>query len=300
MSLNDLIGDEVALSADQSVASDFLCKFTNWLSEDYEKWKEHREPGLHASSLWKTCVRQRLLTKIHNPKPLPMAAGNYLTFDVGHALHHWWQNKYLGPMGILLGEWFCRRCNKIVNDGTKPEACYECKSRSSIEYKEYRVVNKEVGYVGSCDGVLQMDNKKYVFEFKTASASDFPGITKPKSEHVVQAHAYMCGLKIDEALIVYQNKGKQCDWTKRNGQFVPGKPQIKAFHVTFDKDRWASFVARANDWHSVDALINDPPEKLAGYVAQFERLCTSKTCALAESCLVVDQCFAAPAKQSSK
>jgi hypothetical protein len=52
-------------------------------------------------------------------------------FDVGHAVHHWYQERYLGPMGILWGNWRCSRCLTVVQGVMPKDSCEFCQWGSS-------------------------------------------------------------------------------------------------------------------------------------------------------------------------
>jgi hypothetical protein len=278
----------------QQVSTGFISKLGQWLDESYGALQKERAPGLHASSLWKTCARRVVLEAALKPTPELTRAGNFLTYDVGHALHHWWQNNYLGPMGVLIGNWRCLACNDIVvRDAFQPQACPKCSRPRSdvILYEEYRVHDPVINYVGHSDGIIELDTLRHVFEFKTASPSDFEGLDKPKLEHVVQAHAYMHALKLKSTLIVYQNKGQQCSWSKKGNRWSAGRLNIRAFVIEFDQALWQRYTKRCADHHQADALVRRLPVVAAPEARQFERLCTTPTCLLAESCPVVEACF---------
>jgi hypothetical protein len=277
------------------LADRFLQHITQWLNEDYSKLQHEREPGLHASSLWKTCGRQVVLMAACGVQSAEekLGAGNYLTFDVGHALHHWWQNNYLGPMGVIFGDWYCSKCSEVTVTGLQPKTCPKCNGdrRSVLTYQEYQVRDSEMGYVGHCDGVLQLGESRVVFEFKTASPSEFDKLTQPKMQHVVQAHAYMHGLGLENALIVYQNKGSQCDWSKRPEGWLPGKLKLQVFHVKFDRVYWQRYRERCLNHKAANELVRSLPTVKLNHALQFERVCNHQKSPLAESCPVAKQCF---------
>lgn len=278
------------------LAAQFTEHLTSWLTEDYAKLQKVREPGLHASSLWKTCARQVMLLEAFKQhlKSEVMQAGNFLTFDVGHALHHWWQNNYLGPMQVLYGDWYCKRCDKVVHTGLQPQTCPVCNTdrRVVLDYAESSVRDDEMGYVGHCDGVLHLGDYRAVFEFKTASPSEFEKLDKPKVQHVVQAHAYMHGLKLQHTLVVYQNKGRQCSWTKDASGWHPGKPELRVFHVKFDQTLWDNYVKRCKDYKEANELVRSLPVVTPKDANRFERICAHARSTLAEECPMVKQCFA--------
>lgn len=284
-----------AITPVDKLAAEFSAQFERWLLTTYPAYQRERAPGLHASSLWKTCARRRVLEHIHNVPPEVNAAGNWLTYDVGHALHYWWQNNYLGPMGILIGNWRCLACNAVVaTDAPQPEVCPTCKRdrRDVLEYEEYHVYDPDLNFQGHSDGVIELGGRRHVFEFKTASPSEFSMLTKPKLEHVVQAHAYMRTLKLTTTLIVYQNKGQQCAWSKAGGRWRAGKLNTKVFLIEFDNTLWDRFGVRCREYHEADAMVRRLPVVTDAQAKSFERLCTSPQCHLAEDCPVAVPCFA--------
>lgn len=285
-----------AKQPDYDLGVRFLEHLTTWLSDDYPKLQKERSPGLHASSLWKTCARQRVLIEVHKDQIVEerLTPGSFLTFDIGHAMHHWWQNNYLGPMQILHGNWFCKRCDKVTHTGFQPKNCTVCATdRRNMEYAEFSVRDEAMGYVGHCDGVLHLGNYQAVFEFKTASPSEYDKLTQPKLQHVVQSHAYMHGLKLQHTLVVYQNKGSQCDWKKDADGWQAGKPKIKVFHIKFDPVYWQNYVKRCKDYKTADDLVRSLPVVKHEHAAKFERICAHQRSPLAEECAVANQCFAA-------
>ena len=276
------------------LAARFFEHLTTWLVDDYPKLQKEREAGLHASSLWKTCARQHILVAAHkiNTKE-KFEAGSYLTFDIGHAMHHWWQNNYLGPMQVLHGNWHCKRCDKITFTGLQPEVCPACKAnrREVLDYSELPVRDEEMRFVGHCDGVLHLGDFKAVFEFKTASPSEYDKLTQPKLQHMVQAHAYMHGLKLQHTLVVYLNKGSQCEWKKDANGWQAGRPKVKVFHVKFDAVYWQNYVKRCKDHKTADDLVRSLPVVTPEHALKFERICAHQRSPLAEDCDVAAQCF---------
>jgi hypothetical protein len=60
--------------------------------------------------------------------------GMYRIFDVGHAMHRWYQEEYLGPAGVLYGNWQCSRCKAMYKNSTMPEgSCPSCQWKMNGE-----------------------------------------------------------------------------------------------------------------------------------------------------------------------
>lgn len=296
------------LTTDVDVAREFKEDFLDWLVNGKEE--PPRAPGLHCSSLWKTCPRIPLLeTKYRDYlKVETKTAGQQLTFDVGHALHDMWQNKYIGPFARLWGRWVCLACSpgedgrpKVVHEGTLPECCPSCSTpwqyvdgTQNLVYAETFVADDDLKYCGHCDGILiSRGGKKVVFEFKTISKSQFDGLKSPKFEHVIQVHAYMHALGIKQALVLYMDKGSQADWKKKpDGTWSCTNPHLKPFNVEFDQALWATMSARIRDYHKAAEMAKTLPVIERSHIDEFRRVCTSRSCDMAGDCSVRDLCFA--------
>ena len=310
-----------------SEAQKWFHQFQKWLAGSYEETVHHeRSPGLHASGLGKVCGRRNLLIAGFGVPPTQNTAGNYFTYDVGHALHFWWQERYLGPKQELWGDWMCVACpcpnckgeksykqdgqrlrcdacratGRKITRGLMPMNC-ECGVpwQDAVRYMELPVVNEELDYVGHTDGILDHKPKRRIFEFKTISPSEYKKLDEgPKYDHVVQAHAYMEPLGLDEALIVYEHKGSQAQWSVDSfGRFVAGEPKVIPFIVQFDATVWDPIVERIKDHHRSVEILNEvrskgkdkrPPRKL---LTVLPRVCSDKKCDMAQRCPVSRECF---------
>lgn len=293
----------------------WLKSLEKWLEEPYEGLvHDERSPGLHSSGLHKVCARFEVLSEIFGVDRPPKKSGNFLVFDIGHALHFWWQNRYLGPKQELVGNWMCAACEcekcgsngceKCHNTGRKvtrgrmPLSC-DCGVpwQDAVKYLELLVVDKELGYVGHADGVLDCeDGVNRLFEFKTIKSSDFDNLEEPKPDHVIQAHSYMRLLGLDEALIVYQDKGKQCEWKfKSPGVYEPYNVHLKPFLVEFDGNLWREVELRIRDYHKARKLIDrrrkSGKQPTKSDVKKFERVCEDRNCSMARFCPLQNQCF---------
>jgi hypothetical protein len=314
------VGEAMAQKGKYSKKDDPAQKFLSHVyayletPEIYEARSSHRIPGLHASSLHSTCARREILVAIAimvSESPIKVyreaaSAGGAFTQDLGHALHDWWQNKYLGDSGLIYGKWRCVRCGNVI-EGTKPKKCkvgMDCigKKNSRFEYQEMSVHVKEgLEIHGHTDGIIletpyDLTSKRRIFELKTKSPTQYPTIHSPDRKHVIQVHVYMYGLGLDEAIITYTNKGKQCAWTVKKGNFIAGKPHVKAYLVPFDEKLWASVTKIVREYHEakrrIDAVADghgDPKKLLNPH--EFTRVCESAKCQMARSCAVAELCF---------
>lgn len=318
-----------------SDADQWFEEFKNWLAADYESLVHPtRKPGLHASGLGSVCGRRSLVIEAFGAPSVPNTAGNYLTYDVGHSAHAWWQERYLGPKQELWGDWKCMACRcphcepaldpllelsldekkeiwdqcdvcrgtgRKVTRGLMPMDC-SCGTpwQDSVRYMELPVINEELNYVGHTDGILVHGPKRRLFELKTMSPSEHAKLVKglapyengPHPSHVVQAHAYMEPLGLDEALIVYLNKGSQCKWTvDRCGQFVAGEPKVSRFIVKWNQELWDGIVARISDHHRAMDLLKTSPRPSREDIMRLPRVCSDSKCMMAQRCPVSTECF---------
>lgn len=298
-SIADIIAQFAIKPPSGTTADAWISGLAEWLEGPYEKLVHpERKPGLHASGLGKVCARREVLEEVFGAPDNKKKAGNFLTFDIGHAMHFWWQHRYLGPKGELWGDWECLGCRKTVT-GFMPLDC-PCGApwQDAIRYHELAVEDKELGYVGHSDGIIvdQTSGVRRIFEFKTCGPQDYMELRAPKWDHIVQAHAYMRCLGPQEALIVYMDKGKQADWTMTpGGTFIATTPHIKAFVVPFDPVVWNPIEERIKEHHSarglIEALRADGTRPSQSHVEQFRRVCDSPRCEQAKYCPVVKQCF---------
>lgn len=286
---------------DGDFAQDLLDDFLEWLVRG--KTEPPRAPGLHCSSLWKTCPRVPLL-EARYAEYLTVesdSAGQRLTYDVGHAIHDLVQNTFMGPFGRLYGNWKCLSCQKIVHEGTMPRACPRCDipwrceedGVQNIVYAEMFVSDDDLKYCGHCDGImLSREGKKFVFEFKTISKSQYGGLKAPKHEHVVQVHAYMNALGLKKAVVMYLDKGSQADWKQLpDGTWISPNPHVKMFLVEWDADLWANMERRIRDYHRAAKRAKTLPTVEIEDINEFPRICSHAKCDLAKDCGVREYCF---------
>jgi hypothetical protein len=300
MDLTDIFGNldpSPPAPAPTENAKEFLNDFFEWLETGYED--KDRAPGLHASGLSQVCARRLALEAQTPPAAKVEAAAGRLTYDIGHAMHYWAQNHHFGPWGRLIGDWFCVACQKVVAaNAPMPKRCPECDlhRRDSIVFKEPFVVDHTLKYCGHSDGIVldKTGTRRRVFEFKSISPSQYDKLREPKMAHVIQAHAYMKPLGLDEALIVYLNKGSQGEWAKGPKGWTVGRPKMRAFLVSFDTKLWASMVERIAAYHKADESLQKMLVVDDEFVMSLSRICTHDGCDLAQDCPVSAACFKLP------
>ncbi len=261
------------------------------------------ENYLRASGLHSVCGRCTAIFREHPSLNVgeQRSAGGVMTADIGHQAHAWWQNKYLGPAGVLWGEWVCVRCSPVtevegrpsltpVLVGLMPAQCPECDaprvlaSQQIIAFNEMLVRDDKLRYSGHPDGLLVIPDyaRRVLFELKTIKTDAFDKLRRPKPEHCVQVNAYMRLTDTTEALVTYIDKGRQCPWRVAAGQFISGEARVKVFRVAFNADLWAKVEEGIREhWR---AVAGENPRKLV-------RICRTPSCSRARLCVARNICF---------
>ncbi len=112
-------------------------------------------------------------------------------FDVGHIYHSYIQEKF-GNANVLFGMWKClKECDKssCVHIGFKPDIKSECEP--VWRYKEPTAYDDELQIYGNTDGILFVNGKKYILEFKTMNSNGFSTLCAPVYNHREQALWYL-------------------------------------------------------------------------------------------------------------
>lgn len=190
------------------------------------------------------CPRQWVIQERYRSE-LPIreiGPGLMRTFAIGHKLHDMMQD-FLSKMGILYGNFQCKRCEEVYL-GLKPEECLSC-GKTSFRYLEVKVQDTHLHIDGHTDGVVILGDldspfrhpKKYIFEFKTINSTGFQNLRKPIDAHREQGSIYLTvldthrknrlkeleesgvgtdtdvwkveSLPFEGVIIVYLNKGQQ-------------------------------------------------------------------------------------------
>lgn len=58
----------------------------------------------------------------------------------------------------------------------------------------------------ACDGIIRIDNQKYLLEIKTSELSSWRDLTDPKPHHIDQVKVYATLLNLDKILFIYQER----------------------------------------------------------------------------------------------
>lgn len=231
------LGDIVALhrSGDQpeplSIIADLEKAF-------YNRPADYRAEGWHPSQLMDMCPRLEVFKQlmpdviVGSDKPDPRLQ---MIFDVGTALHSWWQEQYFGPMGTLKGIWRCSKCGFRTSTMTTmpayPHSCDKGDSVSGVpvvdasdmrrkirvganrywKFDEVPVVDKDWGIVGHSDGIYifgrGQTSEEVVLDIKTAGPSFWTRGGIPYPENVFQLNIYMWLLGKTKGILLYIDKG---------------------------------------------------------------------------------------------
>lgn len=204
-----------------NIISDRLIDYLEDFDDDYAK-----DTFFHVSSLYYMCPRCEVYKAVLTPDRLPQSSLDAITqarFDIGHAMHWWYQNKYLGPMGVLKGKWKCSRCEHIVNGLMPSVVCEKC-GKKAWEFEETVVMSKKWNILGKTDGVLLHNDEEVVLDLKTCKPSLFSSLKKPWPSAIYQVQVYMWMLKIKRGVLLYIDKS------------ADGVVPVKEFPVEYSLD----------------------------------------------------------------
>jgi len=214
--------------------------------KDLEKAMVRRPPdnrarGWHPSQLMEMCPRYEVLRQLVTKdgkkiEDVGIDIRTQMIFDVGTALHEWWQEKYFGPMGVLKGKWRCARCG-FKTDGmeTMPKYPHNCDVGPKIggtpalidhnpkdkikvghnrtwKFDEVRVESKKWGIVGHSDGIYilgmgSLCEEDVVLDIKTAGPTFWNGGGRPYPSNIFQINLYMWLLGLKKGILLYVDKG---------------------------------------------------------------------------------------------
>jgi hypothetical protein len=218
MSFVDAVSRLVEKKDDSSILVKRLVKYLDDYEDDYGN-----DSSFHVSGLHGMCPRLEIYKRIIPEELLPSERLDNVTrarFDVGNALHYWYQNKYLGPMGVLRGKWLCQRCGE-EREGFMPKGG-SCSSRGCHwVFQESSVFSKEWNIVGKCDGIVVVDDKEYLLDLKTCKPSLFASLSKPWPSAIMQVQIYLWLTGLRKGLLLYIDKS------------VDGTVPVKEFMVEY-------------------------------------------------------------------
>jgi len=128
MALKDLLRD---VQSREDVPSGILLGLNRYLTRRRMlPYHSTKPPAWYPSSIANAdfCPRAGVLGRIHEVRVDPLDVTNELDriLDIGHWLHRGYQEEYLGPMGILWGDWRCSRCHSVVTGFMPKDPCPRC------------------------------------------------------------------------------------------------------------------------------------------------------------------------------
>lgn len=197
-----------------------------------EREKTPRDKGNHPSEISSDfrCDRRAVIQLVADEKGADGAESpNWESegfFDAGHAVHHWFQEQVLGPMGVLYGSWECRACHNR-HEG-KMGTCL-CGS-TDFKFHETKIRIMEYDIVGSIDGLIDDPDtgERMLCDIKSHKSSTFTGLKAASPGHVGQAMVYMRALGVKKGSILYVKKDCWYD--------------TKQFNFDYDEDEFQRVI----------------------------------------------------------
>lgn len=269
MSLGDLIKRIHNSSGNPSVSSAIERHFMKKANEFDEEVFADKQTRFHPSSITfkGICVRAYYLMMKREElgfglqKPEPHSTSLMRIFEHGHSIHTMYQDKVLGPAGILYGKW-----------EFQGEICEGFQPSSEWRYVEPRIWWPDKRMSGYCDGFLFLDGQWCVLEIKSTNDQSFRWIKRsgePKHAHMQQAQLYLeaphdleTKPEFSGAVILYINKatGEELDFfvPKNRGLIEPLLNKIEQAIDSLDEEIIPSRLdecksrnsPRAKDCHS--------------------------------------------------
>jgi hypothetical protein len=135
------------------------------------------------------CERQDVLSRLRGVKyHSPVDPSDLAKMDLGTAVHTFWQNHVLGPMGILWGIW-------VRGDGEGREETREgFQPGPEWRYRELTVRYNSHAMGGHTDGLLKVGKAWVLLDIKTVGPWVFNSLPSgPPEHHVVQLQIYLNG-----------------------------------------------------------------------------------------------------------
>ena len=126
---------------------DVIDEIYDWVGRVRAKGPQFRGKLLHVSKLHNLCSRIAVFKKAFPELDIPetIRASLQMTFDFGTSTHDWWQNKYLGTMGWLWGDWKCTRCYSMIIGSVQPNhPCRSCNWSNMITLQTKAGTTKEL------------------------------------------------------------------------------------------------------------------------------------------------------------
>lgn len=235
--------------------------------------------GYHPSQGYGLCTRKKALMQFYQKEDI-ITPDLQMRFDIGHMYHEMIQEKWLGPMGVLKGEWECPDCG-YEEYGFMPEECVDCGRESSMYspfvFNEVPVKDDQYGIVGHGDGILELDDlEPRLVDIKTTSWIKYARKGDTKKRYVYQLQIYMSLLGLDYGVIMFFDKKS----AERHYVHIQQDDQfIEDYREKIEKDEDAKPILE--DGIEEEMLEEEP----------FDRICSDKEVERAKNCPVSKECF---------
>lgn len=190
--------------------------------------------AIRMSSLATVCVRERVIGALgglsfNRKNPV----GLQVTYDIGHAVHNFFQTNKKYAVGKRLGWWKCNYCGYKYFGRMPKGSCPVCQaSPKCIKHREHHLDLHDPYYVtGHTDDFFEVDlGDIRVTDYKTLSSDEFKKLTAPKGEHLIQVVGYMMCCQHDQTLPVRVNPERGLLVYISKGHCSDQLP-MKVFHV---------------------------------------------------------------------
>jgi hypothetical protein len=155
---------------------------------------------------------------------LPHLDGDYFhPSSIGSCMRMVWFSYFKAPATYSLkGDELCSYL--ILEAGSAIHIIIQnlCKKAGVMVKSEAPIQDEKNMTLGHSDGVLEIDDTRYILEIKTTNSRQFTLLgSKPKMAHVQQSHAYMKSLGMKWAIILYYDKDRS---------------YLKEFVIPFDEE----------------------------------------------------------------
>jgi hypothetical protein len=257
-SIADLNGptEEVTLRIDQ--AKKLSAMYDDFIALDQDDGSA-RPPGIHASEMY-PCLRKPVYSVMDVPKRPNVAKFWKQRFKVGAAIHRMLQTDFHKMAGrSRLG----KMMRTVTNLAEDIDCLFEFEDEVPVSPAHQEIAAYYKLY-SHADGIFTFKDRttgetvlRIGLEAKTMSPGEYEKLTKPKEEHVRQAHIYMGCLDLPLMWFLYMNKGNQNNTASQ-------APYLQ----TFQPSIWAELVDRMQVIHAF-AERNELPERTETVVCDF-------------------------------
>lgn len=124
--LFDEVSEEIKnLDKKKPEPSNLVKEIDNYLTR--VELKRESKLGFFVSQIPNMCLRKEVYRHLSQSVEVPVANTMMRKiFDAGHAIHSYWQNRYLGPSNVLYGTWKCVRCEGETYGHMPKDPCKQC------------------------------------------------------------------------------------------------------------------------------------------------------------------------------